>query len=222
HYNHGNYLTNRGDLKQAVQAFKMAHKMEPGVIIPLVNASIAYARLGDTDKARKSLEKAAKLDPKSPEVNFNLGLLAGEKGDVKSAESHLRAALKADPNMPQAAFNLGVLLAKQRPDEAIRWCTKAFEMRPNDPKYGFTLAFYLNQQGDAEKAIGILRDLMGKGRADADVYMLLGGLHERKGDREKAAGVYWQGANDTRLPRQVRRLLAGKYRALAPTEKEKQ
>ncbi len=221
YYNLGNYFVSRRELKQAVKSFQRAHKMEPRIITPLVNMSIAYARLGDNVKARESLVKASRLQPDSPEVNFNLGLLEAENGNADVAEKHLLKALKADPRMAEAAYNLGVLLARRNVDEAIRWCGKAYELRPDRAKYGFTLAFYLRRKGDKDKATEVLRKMVADRRANAGSYMLLGEIYEKGGERAKAAEIYRQAVKDDRLPKRARYLFDTKLRALSPAEPNK-
>ena len=58
--------------------------------------------------------------------------------------------------MAQAAYNLCIITAKDRIDEAVTWCGKALDLRPQDPKYAYTLAFYLNKKGDKDTAVKIL------------------------------------------------------------------
>ena len=115
----------------------------------MVNESMAYARLGETKKADDSLQKALKVAPDNAAANFNMGLLKAEQNDLKGAEKYLRAALKADPQMAQAAYNLCVITAKDRLDEAVTWCRKAAELRPQEPKYAYTLAFYRSNRATA-------------------------------------------------------------------------
>ena len=70
---------------------------------------------------------------------------------MQEAEQALRTALKTDPQMAAAAYNLGVMLGEKNLDEAIAWCRKAHELRPADPKYAHTLAFYQQQEGNSER-----------------------------------------------------------------------
>ena len=125
----------------------MALKMEPHAALALVNQAMAYARMGDNQKANDALQKALKINPDSAAANFNMGLLKAEQNDLTAAERYLRAALKADPQMAQAAYNLCVMLMKDRPDEAMDFCQKAAELRPDQPRYAFTLAFYRATEG---------------------------------------------------------------------------
>jgi tetratricopeptide (TPR) repeat protein len=162
HYNIGNCQLNRGEAKKAVASYQAALKLDPQAIMPMVNMSMAYARMGDNDKAERSLQKALKQAPDDAAANFNMGLLQAEKKDQKAAEKHLKKAFTADPQMAQAAYNLCILTAKDRIDEAVTWCRKASDLRPQEPKYAYTLAFYLNQKGDKAEAVSILNSLVGK------------------------------------------------------------
>ena len=153
HYNMGNYYLNTGKFKPAIASYQTAIKKEPQAVLALVNASLAYSRTGDNRKAEESLRQAIQIAPESGAAHFNLGLLKAEQKDPKQAERHLRAALQADPQMAQAAYNLCVLLSPDRPEEALGFCRKASELRPEDPRYSFTLAFYLHKKGDNQQAV---------------------------------------------------------------------
>jgi tetratricopeptide (TPR) repeat protein len=173
HYNLGNYFLQRNDLPLALGAFETAEKLEPRAILPYVNASIVYARMGDKGKAEESLNKALKINPKNAAANFNMGLLKAEQNDLPKAEQYLRAALKEDPTLAVAAYNLCIITSKDRINEAVTWCRKAAELRPQDPKYAYTLAFYLNQKGDRDEAISTLKAILEKYPGYKDGEMLL-------------------------------------------------
>jgi tetratricopeptide (TPR) repeat protein len=162
HYNMGNYLLNRGDAKKAVDSYQTALKLDPQALLPMVNISMAYAQMGDGDKAEKSLQKALKQSPDNAAANFNMGLLKAEKKDLQAAEKYLKKAFKSDPQMAQAAYNLCVITAKDRINEAVDWCRKAADLRPQEPKYAYTLAFYLNQKGDKAEAVQTLQGIVEK------------------------------------------------------------
>jgi len=173
HYNLGNYFLQRDDLPLALGAYETAEKLEPRAILPYVNASIVYARMGDKGKTEESLNKALKINPKSAAANFNMGLLKAEQNDLPKAEQYLRAALKEDPALAVAAYNLCIITSKDRINEAVTWCRKAAELRPQDPKYSYTLAFYLNQKGDRDEAVRTLKAILEKYPGYKDAEMLL-------------------------------------------------
>ncbi|MGO9021750.1 MAG: tetratricopeptide repeat protein [Syntrophobacteraceae bacterium] len=162
HYNLGNYYLDRRDFKQAVVSYDTALKLEPRAVLAMVNKSMAYARMGENKKADESLKKALKVSPDNAAANFNMGLLKAEENDPGQAEKYLRKAIKIDPQMARAAYNLCIITSKDRISEAVNWCRKATELKPQEPKYGFTLAFYLNQKGDREEAIRTLKEIVKK------------------------------------------------------------
>jgi len=160
HYNLGNYHLGRGEAPKAVASYQVALKLDPRAILPMVNTAIAYARMGENDKAEGSLRKALAQEPGNAAANFNLGLLKAEQKDSQAAEKYLRIAFTADPQMAQAAYNLCIIAAQDRIGEAVTWCRKAAHLRPQDPKYAYTLAYYLGRQSETAEAVGILRGLV--------------------------------------------------------------
>jgi tetratricopeptide (TPR) repeat protein len=173
HYNMGNYQLGRGETKNAIASYQKALMLEPQAVMAMVNSSIVYAQMGENGKAEQSLQKALKLAPDNAAANFNMGLLKAEKNEPKQAEKYLKNAFKADPQMAQAAYNLCINTAKDRINEAVTWCRKAADLRPQEPKYAFTLAFYLNQKGEKAEAVRILNALVEKYSGYKDAEMLL-------------------------------------------------
>ncbi|MEW6584212.1 MAG: tetratricopeptide repeat protein [Nitrospirota bacterium] len=172
-YNLGNYYISLREFKKAVVSFETAIKRRPDTVIPYVNASLAYVNLGDKKKAEASLRKALKIEPENAVANFNLGLLMAEVGRLEEAEHALMSAFKSDPQMAQAAYNLCILLAKDRLHEAIGFCRKASTLRSDDARYAYTLAFYLDQEGDKDEAVKTLNTLIQEHPEYRDAQLLL-------------------------------------------------
>jgi tetratricopeptide (TPR) repeat protein len=191
HYNLGNYYFDLNAPGQALVNYETALMLEPRAVLVLVNASMAYARQGQNDKAEELLIRALEIEPKSAVVHFNMGLLKAEQNDAVKAEKHFRVALKADPQMHEAAFNLGILISNTKPDEAISQCRRAYHLNPN-PKYAYTLAFYLNQEGKSSDAVKVLLELIEKKPTYVDAYLMLGDIFEKQGNPEDARAVYQQ------------------------------
>ena len=160
HYNLGNYYLGRQEGREAVNSYQAALEKEPQAVIAMVNLAIAHARLGEGDKAEKALRAALDIAPENASANFNMGLIQAENNNRQQAEVHLRKAIEADPQLAPAAFNLCILTADSRLDEALSWCRKAVELNPVDPRYGFTLAYYLNKRGDREEAVAELNRMI--------------------------------------------------------------
>jgi tetratricopeptide (TPR) repeat protein len=212
--NVGNFYMERRDFPAAIKYFEIASKLEPRQIGPLVNASMAYSNMGRNDKAEQCLLQALRYEPDNAPANFNLGLLRGEQGRLPEAAAALRKTLKANPEMHQAAYNLAVILADDQLEEALEWCRKAHQLRPDDPKYTHTLAFYLRQRGDIDSAIELLQEVIKSDPLYWDSYLLLGEIYESRKDFSKAANVYRDVQKNDQLPPQLRRQLEEKSRAM--------
>ena len=173
HYNMGNYQLSSGKPREAAASYQAALKLEPDAVLAMVNLSIAYAQMGENNEAEKYLHSALKTAPDSAAANFNMGLLKAEKNEPKQAEKYLKKAIKTDPQMAQAAYNLCVITSKDSINEAISWCKKAADLRPQEPRYAFTLAFYLNQKGDRNESIRTLKSIIEKYPGYKDARILL-------------------------------------------------
>jgi len=203
HYNLGNYYVERGQPGEALEEFVTASALNSSQLMPLVNASMIHARMGDNAEAESKLRKALEIAPTNPQANFNLGLLLAEKGDLKGAERCLRVAVESDPGLAEAAFNLGVLVAQDRLDEAVQLTRRAFTLRPDAARYGYTYAFYLSEKGNLTEAASVLLQLIEKQPEYSLSYALLGSIFERLGQPDRARGIYRRAlASDVLSPRE--------------------
>jgi tetratricopeptide (TPR) repeat protein len=75
--------------------------------------------------------------------------------------------------MDQAAYNLCLVLSSDRLEEAIHFCRDACRIRPENPKYAYTLAFYLRTKGDVDEAVTLLKALRQKYPGYKDAALLL-------------------------------------------------
>jgi tetratricopeptide (TPR) repeat protein len=173
HYNLGNHLLGQRALKRAVASYQTALTLNPQAIMPMVNTSVAYARMGENAKAEDALQKAIGQAPDNAAANFNMGLLKAGKNEMAAAEMHLKKAFKTDPQMAQAAYNLCIITANDRIGEAVTWCRKASDLRPEEPRYAYSLAFYLDQKGERTEAVRILKGLLEKYPQSKDAERLL-------------------------------------------------
>jgi tetratricopeptide (TPR) repeat protein len=159
HYNLGNFSMARGEAAKAVVEFETAMRLRPDAVPPYVNAALAYSALGWNDRAEASLRHALALDPGNAVANLNLGMLLAEMGKMPDAEQAFRASFASDPQSAKAAYNLGVMLAADRPEEALDWCRRAAELGRDDPRYGYTYAFFLYQAGRTGEALEAIRSV---------------------------------------------------------------
>jgi tetratricopeptide (TPR) repeat protein len=189
-YNLGNFHMQRGDQAKALTSYETAIKLRPDFVPPHVNIAFVHNARGQNDKAEAALRRAIALEPNSPVIHLNLAMLLGEMNRPKETEQAFRRTLELDPNSAVAAYNLGVMLAADRPFESLRWCQKAYQLRPEEGRYGYTYAFYLQQGHGTEEAVKVLQEMVRRNVPYGDAYALLGEIYLRRGQLEEAAGVY--------------------------------
>ncbi len=210
YHNLGNLRMEQHEYAKAIAAFEDALKLQPHNVSSLVNVALAYNMAGDNTLAEARLREAARWEPTNAAVQLNLGMLLGEVGKVEAAEKAFRSAFKADPKSGQAAFNLGVLVAEKAPEEALTWCRRAVELRPDEPKHAFTLAFFQNRAGKTKEAIQTLESAITNNPAHPETYFLLVQLHEGQGQLNEARRVCARAAANQKLAEDVRARFAAR------------
>ncbi len=213
-YNLGNFYMERQDYARAVAEFTASSRLQPLSMAPLANRALAQAATGDNAQAEASLRAALAIEPNHTGVNLNLGMLLAELGRLPEAEQAFRTAAKSDPQSAPAAYNLGVLLARDRPDEGITWCRRAATLRPQDARYGYTLGFFLNQQGKISEAVQALAAVIQLDPPSSEAYVLLGSIYERSGRAGEARAVYQRAVANGHLPEPERMQFYARERQL--------
>jgi tetratricopeptide (TPR) repeat protein len=182
-YNLGNYYQNQQRPRDALRMYEDAMRLDARFTPAFVNASLVYDALGKPRQAENALRHAIDVEPQSAPARFNLGLLLAHQNNRPEAEKQLREALRLDPQFAAAAFNLGVLLAKDDPDEALTLCARAAELRPDEPRYGWTYAYYLVQANRLDEAVRVLRGVIERHPSYEEAQTLLAMIEQQLGAR---------------------------------------
>lgn len=205
HYNLGNFYLARREYTAAISSFQTAVRFRPDYLPSHVNAAFAYNAAGRNDQAEASFRKALELDPNSVVAHLNLGMLLGEQSRLPEAKAAFLRVLELDPNSAVAAYNLGVILAPKQPAEALKWCSKAYQLRPDEPKYGYTYAFYLYQNAKQTAAIEVLQAMVKRQVPYSDAYAFLGSIYQKQKEFDKAIDIYQAAVDNKNLPQSDRR-----------------
>ncbi len=110
---------------------------------------------------------------------------------------------------------------KDRPEEGIQYLRRAYDLRPDNPKFGYALAFYLGEKGDQNKAIQALQETISRQPGNADAYLMLGEIYQRQGKPERASAVYVQALRGKALSDPDRERIGAKLRELAAAKPRK-
>ena len=214
HYNLGNIYMDQRKFDQARASYQTAIKLRPDFVPSYVNIAFAYNEMGQKEKAEQSFQEALKREPDNVLVQTNLALLLGERGRTRDAEAAFRRVLILDPNSATAAFNLAVILAEQKPQESVSFAEKAFSLRPDEPKYAYTYAFYLHKSDRTDQAIEVLQEMVDRQTPYADAYVMLGQFYEQKENLKEAIEVYLKAAGNMNLSEIQRRSFSSKAKQI--------
>jgi len=200
HYNLGLFYQNQGDIEKAIESYQTAAGIYPESVLPLVNSSLLLSATGNQTAAEQNLKQVLQSDPGNEAANLNLGLLLAELGRTDEARKALETVIKVNPKQAVAAYNLCVLAAPDDLNLAVGYAKIAAESSPGEPKYAYTLAFYLNQSGKTDLAIQALEKCIRDFPEYLDPVYLLADIYIRQGNRAAASTLYGKALKNTGIP----------------------
>jgi Tfp pilus assembly protein PilF len=204
YFNLGNLYLERRDIKRALAMYEHTLKLQPDNTQALINSAMAYYYLGQQPEAEKTLHKALKAEPGNAQAHVTLGMLLVEQKRTAEAEIAFRKALKHDPANAAAYYNLAVIFADEKPKNALEWCRRAHGIEPDDPKYAYTYAYYLNRSGKPDLAVAVLNKMVNKKVSHPETYALLADIFVKQKKIKEARGVYRKALENKNLPEQTR------------------
>ncbi len=123
--NYGVNLLEKGNIQQAIWAFKRAIQIEPTTYPdPYNNISAAYALSNHLDLAVAALRTSLQINPYQPKSYNNIGIYLMQKGFNELAEKAFQQAIMINPHYGKAFYNLGRLHAKNNKHEQAWECFK--------------------------------------------------------------------------------------------------
>lgn len=172
-YNLGNYHVARGDVTNALVDFEASIALRGDFLPARVNLASTLNLLGRNDEAERHLREAVRLAPGNAAVRLNLALLLGEVNRLPEARGEYLKVLQVDPTNAVAAYNVAVIAAPASLTDAIKWSRKASEWRPDEPRYAYTLAYYLMTSGNPKSAEAVLQSLLKRFPDNVDARRML-------------------------------------------------
>ncbi|MBB5518011.1 tetratricopeptide repeat protein [Amphiplicatus metriothermophilus] len=140
-------------------AGQRARAQEAGFILgePRFNLPLALARI------------ALYLDPKLDEARRLVGTILNVYGDYEGATAALAGIAPSSPHFEQARIEMARgLMAQARPAEAINLLREAIRRDPDGRELRFTLANVYAGQGEHDKAVATLDELIGRAGDEPD------------------------------------------------------
>ena len=117
----------------------------------------------DSASAEKEFRAVLALDPKNPGAHAGIGILEMGRGDWRAANDEFHSALTAQPSFTKALALLGICQKRLGDRSARVSLEKSFQKLQETPlrvQVGMELAGLYEQQGDAEAAGSMMRQLV--------------------------------------------------------------
>jgi tetratricopeptide (TPR) repeat protein len=206
-YNLGIHYQNMGNFAEAVSAYMTSLKIYPEALLPLINCSYLYSVSGDQVNAEALLGKALVIDPLNEAANLNFGLLMAEMKKMGEAEKAFRTVLKVNASNATAAYNLSIIVSAHDVKESCKLSKQAMEASPEDPKFSYTYAYFLNQDNQKAEAIRQLEKTVKAFPGHLSSVFLLGSIYLDTGNKVKLIELYNRTMSLTGIGQQAREQL---------------
>jgi tetratricopeptide (TPR) repeat protein len=178
----------------AIAAFEAALQLEDENWEVHYNLALALLREGDRGRAVRELQTAIQEKPDSVSSHFALGSVFEAEQKLAEAEEQFRSTLKVDPHFVPGAIKLSqALIAEGKPKAAVACLEDAAgQALPADQTESLRAALGIayGENGEVEKALATLKDLVAAQPDSADAHFNLGLLYARDGQsKEQEAAV---------------------------------
>jgi protein O-mannosyl-transferase len=180
--NLGDYLYNKGHIKEAIEHYQKAIQIDPNYAEAQNNLGAALAAEGRFDEAIENYHKAIQISPNFAYALNNLGMALAARGQFDDAIENYRKAIQISPNFADALDNLGAALTvKGRSDEALGYYRQALAIDPNLAGAHNNLGILLAKQGRTAEAIEYYQRAIELNPSRAEFYYNLGNLLATQG-----------------------------------------
>lgn len=185
----GTVWLGKRDAAAAKAAFEEAISHMPGYAPAVRNLAAMSARQGDVPGAIAILEQGLGHSPEAVDLMLYLSALQMRSGQIPQAQDTLRRAVAVDPEAlePRLALS-GNRLAAGQAGEAIDVLNQVRELHGESPLWMRQMALAQGAAGNGEEAAALVRRLIEKEPASADLHLALARslalTPDRKGVRE--------------------------------------
>lgn len=154
HNSLGVVLVGRGELKEAIEHYRVALQIDPAYAKAHNNLGSALAMRGELKEGVEQYHEALRIDPAYAKAHYNLGVALARQGHLEEAIAHFRRAVRIDPAYAMAHHNLGTALAIQGElERAIDHFRQALQIQPEFAEAHESLGRALAQQGKRDEAV---------------------------------------------------------------------
>lgn len=187
-------LAQKGDFKNAEDAFEQAAALHPSDPRVLTALGEVQAKLGKLPESIETFRKVIELDPHSADAHENLGIALADRSDLANALKESSIATQLGPELASAHFLRGRILSDLgKREEARVEFRKTLDIAP---KYAEALYYWAALEGDegnTEIQGNLLKRFVRLRPDQATAFDQLGHVLEEE-QRESEAIVAWRRA----------------------------
>jgi tetratricopeptide (TPR) repeat protein len=153
HNNLGAALSRQDRVKEAIEKFQTALKINPQFSDAHYNLGYALVRTENLDEGILHFREAVRVEPKRVKYLNNLGAALILKGDYSEAVDHFKTALKTNPSDADVHNNIGLAYKKRgQPDAAMQHFSRAVVLDPRQADALINRGAMQMDQGQLEAA----------------------------------------------------------------------
>jgi tetratricopeptide (TPR) repeat protein len=184
----GTLHASRKDWKEAEEAFLNGVETDPMLSPCYLELAKLYLASGRSDQALARVEEGIARDPLNSGLQMLCATLYQQRHDTAQARRAYEKVIELDPNYIPALNNLAYIYTVDlgEYDTGLRLARRAKELAPDNPQIADTLGWVLYRQGNAEWALGYIRESASKLPENPEVQYHLGMVHLRLGNPEQA------------------------------------
>jgi tetratricopeptide (TPR) repeat protein len=156
--NRGNHLMDRGELAEAIKAYRELTTLVPQFGPAYRNLALALEQDGKLAEALSACRRAVALQPNDLEAYLAMAKVLIRLERIDQAVSMYELAALAAPGRSDVQANLAAALARQgRLEEAAAACERAIDLSPQNVGAYINLGVIRSRNGDQEGAVEAYR-----------------------------------------------------------------
>jgi tetratricopeptide (TPR) repeat protein len=162
-----NYYITLGDIylvsnrtRYTRQALERAVKLEPSNQTAHMKLAELYLYVEMRKESLNEINEVLRLDKRNPKAYYLKGIVYKELGDTNLAVSSFMTATEQDQQYGFAFEQLGLLYAAKHDFRALDFYKNALKINPKNTLVRYNIAYFLQQEGQIEKAIEAYKELI--------------------------------------------------------------
>ena len=189
----GSLYYQTGNLIDAIEALRNAHKNEPNNLAFMVQLGEFLRQGNEVSEAINILEKATELAPEDANAWTNLGVAFQQEKRITDAKIAYEKALALNPKSAAISSNLGAMAREAGElESALGYFEKALEIEPNLAEAHSNLGSTLQGLGRLDEAEASYKQAIALQPDFANAHSNLGNTLKRLGRLDEAEASYKQ------------------------------